>query len=346
MGYKLAGFDVIGCNEIDPKMMAAYRANHKPRFSFLEPIQTFKDRPDLPDELFDLDILDGSPPCSSFSMAGSREDDWGKEKKFREGQADQVLDTLFFDFIDLAKRLQPKVVVAENVKGLLLGEAKSYVNRILTEFDKAGYFVRYDLLDASKMGVPQRRERVFFSAIRKDIYRGEFDDMFCTEPSLRLKFDEKKIYFSEFYKQGVDDRPASRGKMFDYWNLREKGDDSFAECVVRYEKDESARRCFGNKFVHAKEVPCTITANSDCMYLFDEYRKPNKSEVCCIGSFPQDYDFTENQYSYIIGMSVPPLMTAKLADQIALQWLGREYRCDTIVEHEVIDFDAVRSVPE
>ena len=100
MGYKLAGFDVIGCNEIDPKMMKAYVENHNPKYSFLEGIQTFKLREDLPEELFNLDILDGSPPCSSFSMAGNRESDWGKEKKFREGQAEQVLDTLFFDFID------------------------------------------------------------------------------------------------------------------------------------------------------------------------------------------------------------------------------------------------------
>ena len=89
MGYKLAGYDVIGCNEIDPKMMAAYVANHKPKYSFLEPIQTFKLRQDLPKELYKLDILDGSPPCSSFSMAGNREKDWGKEKKFREGQVKQ-----------------------------------------------------------------------------------------------------------------------------------------------------------------------------------------------------------------------------------------------------------------
>ena len=118
MGYKLAGFDVIGCNEIDHRMMFTYCKNHNPRFPFLEPIQTFKDKQDLPPELFNLDILDGSPPCSTFSMAGSREEAWGKMKKFREGQAEQVLDTLFFDFIQLAKRLQPKVVVAENVKGL------------------------------------------------------------------------------------------------------------------------------------------------------------------------------------------------------------------------------------
>ena len=68
MGYKLAGFDVIGCNEIDPKMMSAYIENHKPKYSFLEPIQTFKLREDLPEELYQLDILDGSPPCSSFSI--------------------------------------------------------------------------------------------------------------------------------------------------------------------------------------------------------------------------------------------------------------------------------------
>jgi DNA (cytosine-5)-methyltransferase 1 len=167
MGYKLAGFDVLGCNEIDRKMMEAYQANHNPKYSFLEGIQTFKLRDDLPEELYNLDILDGSPPCSSFSIAGNRESDWGKEKKFREGQADQVLDTLFFDFIDLAKKLQPKVVVAENVKGLLLGNAIEYVKKLYKQFDQAGYYCQHWLLDASKMGVPQRRERVFFICLRK-----------------------------------------------------------------------------------------------------------------------------------------------------------------------------------
>ena len=79
------------------------------------------------------------------------------------------MDNLFFDFIDLAKKLQPKVVVAENVKGLLAGEAKEYVRKIYREFDLAGYYVQHWLLDASKMGVPQKRERVFFIAMRKDI---------------------------------------------------------------------------------------------------------------------------------------------------------------------------------
>ncbi len=139
MGYKLAGFDVIGCNEIDPKMIEVYITNHNPKYSYLEPIQTFKLRNDLPSELYHLDILDGSPPCSSFSMAGNRDKDWGKKKKFREGQVKQVLDNLFFDFIDLAKKLKPKVIIAENVKGLLLAEAQKYVAEIIKQFNNAGY---------------------------------------------------------------------------------------------------------------------------------------------------------------------------------------------------------------
>jgi DNA (cytosine-5)-methyltransferase 1 len=197
MGYKLAGFDVLGCNEIDPKMIEAYRTNHNPKYSYLEPIQTFKLRKDLPKELYNLDILDGSPPCSSFSMAGNREKDWGKEKKFREGQAEQVLDNLFFDFIDLAKELQPKVVVAENVKGLLLGNAKEYVRKIYREFDQAGYYCQHWLLDASKMGVPQKRERVFFIAMRKDLAEPFLynADMFTIVPKLELQFKETEIPF-------------------------------------------------------------------------------------------------------------------------------------------------------
>lgn len=130
MGYKIAGYDVIGCNEIDPRMMKCYETNHHPQYSYLEDIRDLVKRNNLPEELYHLDILDGSPPCSTFSMSGLREDAWGKEKKFKEGQKTQVLDTLFFDFIALAKRLKPKVVIAENVKGLLLGNAIDYVRRI------------------------------------------------------------------------------------------------------------------------------------------------------------------------------------------------------------------------
>ena len=93
-------------------------------------IREFNKLDDLPKELYNLDILDGSPPCTTFSMAGDREDSWGKKKKFREGQAEQTLDDLSFVFIDTVRKLTPKCVIMENVEGLLLGEAWSYVQRI------------------------------------------------------------------------------------------------------------------------------------------------------------------------------------------------------------------------
>lgn len=171
MGYKLAGFDVIGCNEIDSKLMDCYILNHKPKYHYCEPIQQFKKRNDLPIELYNLDILDGSPPCSSFTTNGNREKDWGKSKKFKEGQKEQILDTLFFDFIDLAKKLQPKVVVAENVKGLLQGAAINYVREIYNDFNKAGYYCQHFLLNAINMGVPQKKRKSVFYLFKKGFIR-------------------------------------------------------------------------------------------------------------------------------------------------------------------------------
>ena len=81
MGYKLCGCDVIGDLEIDPRMNKVYVENHKPKYNFVEDIRDFNKRDDLPEELYNLDILDGSFPCSSFSMSGDREKGWGIKKK-------------------------------------------------------------------------------------------------------------------------------------------------------------------------------------------------------------------------------------------------------------------------
>ena len=100
MGYLLAGYNIIGCNEIDKRMMNCYKSNlPKCKYYYLESITKLVKRKNLPLELFNLDILDGSPPCSSFTNAGKRSKYWGVQKKFLEGQEEQVLDTLFFEFI-------------------------------------------------------------------------------------------------------------------------------------------------------------------------------------------------------------------------------------------------------
>lgn len=323
MGYKLAGFDVVGCNEIDPKMNACYVANHNPKYNYLEPIQTFKNRKDLPDELYHLDILDGSPPCSSFSMAGNREKDWGKEKVFREGQSMQVLDTLFFDFIDLAKKLQPKVVIAENVKGLLLGEAKSYVIEIYKQFEAAGYMVQHFLLDASKMGVPQKRERVFFIALRKDLCLPFLvqKDMFTYAPDLKLEFKEKEIKFGELEQKGMGNPLKESSDTYKRWVHRIKSDTDFSDITKRLTGKESD---FNTQLIHSDKVCPTIRA-SDSSVKYNEPLRLSLIELCNIGTYPIDYNFKYVKASYLIGMSVPPLMTARISNEVYNQWLNNTF---------------------
>jgi len=323
MGYKLAGFDVIGCNEIDPQMIDIYKKNHNPRFAYLESIETFKSRDDLPKELFNLDILDGSPPCSSFSMAGDREKGWGKEKKFREGQAEQVLDNLFFDFIELADRLQPKVVVAENVQGMMLGNAIEYVQRIYTEFEKAGYYVQHWLLNSSDMGVPQSRPRVFFVCLRRDLADPflESVDLFNQAPTLNLDFKGEKIPFGDVRSEkGKDYSHTDRGKLIHQAHPQDK---CISDINLRVHNKNSG---FNSLILHDHEVRGTITAGEKDWRFHDKMACSDMDYILC-GSFPMDYDFsasTSKEFAkYVIGMSVPPLMTANIAHQIDKQWLSK-----------------------
>ena len=320
MGYKLAGFDVIGCNEIDPKMMQCYIENHHPKYSFLEDIRTFKTRADLPDELYHLDILDGSPPCSSFSMAGNREDDWGKEKQFREGQSEQVLDTLFFDFIDLAKRLQPKVVIAENVKGLMMGEAWKYMREIYKQFDEAGYYCQHFLLDASKMGVPQRRERVFFICLRKDLAEQFLyqSDMFTKLPFIKMEFKEPGIIFKEVR----DDIGTTKGVSEERKRLLDnliESDKCISDINERLLGKVSG---FNALLIRDNEVCPTITAGEKNYRLYDKLSMTD-DDYKKVGTFPMDYNLDCNDAKYLIGMSVPPVMTAQVANQVYEQWLSK-----------------------
>ena len=320
-GYKLAGFDVIGCNEIDPKMMDVYKLNHNPKYSYLESIETFKTRKDLPKELYNLDILDGSPPCSSFSMAGNREKDWGKDKKFREGQAEQVLDTLFFDFIDLAKELQPKVVIAENVKGLLLGNAFEYVRKIYDEFDKAGYHCQHWVLNASHMGVPQRRERVFFVCLRKDIATPFFyqKDLFDIKPLLELEFNEPEIKFKE-----IDQGNVERKKITSEYHLKLLENTSeTGRCYTIIPSENHTMGTVGFLFHVAKNhIPYTLKAKENGVAYHDKEHYITDYETCLIGSYPIDYNFNKVNPMYLIGMSVPPVIMAHISEKVHNQWLS------------------------
>ncbi len=102
-----------------------------------------------------IDILVGGVPCQSFSMVGNR-----TTKK--EGNLNDPRHYLFREFIRVAKILKPKIVVIENVKGILSAHKGEIKNEIINELEKIGFKVDYKLLNSAEYGVAQLRERVVF----------------------------------------------------------------------------------------------------------------------------------------------------------------------------------------
>lgn len=305
MGYKLAGCEVIGCLEIDKKMNELYVKNHKPKYNYVMDIRDFNKIPnsELPQELFELDILDGSPPCTTFSMAGKREKSWGVVKKFREGQKEQTLDDLSFIFIDTVAKLKPKFVVMENVEGLMHGNAWKYAQKIYKQFNQIGYKVKHWLLKGENMGIPQKRHRVFFIATRLDV------DI----ETLDMSFLYKQIPFKEVKsEQGT---PITSNYLIELLKYAKYGDRNLEPACLRQRGKNSF---FNYCFVYDDYIAPTMTAHCNNIR-WDQKSLLSKKDIISLQTFPQDYDFnTENidKVAYICGMSVPPVMIKRIVERI------------------------------
>lgn len=303
MGYKRAGFDVIGNVEIDSVVNALYVKNLRPKYNFCMDLREFNRLEDLPAELYELDILDGSPPCTTFSIAGDREMTWGKEKVFSEGRQYQRLDDLFFVWLDMVKKLRPKIAIAENVTGLIKGNARGYVNEIIKGFKAIGYDVQIFLLNAALMDVPQARERVFFIANNRHF------------PPLKLNFNGRLIKFGEVRTE--HGTPFAEGKMTERLKHMRPTDRSIAEITQRL---EGRRIQFNTTIFRDNKVAFTITASGDFIRACDKTKLSDGDIINC-STFPQDYDFCGRIVQYVCGMCVPPNMIANIAQEVKRQWL-------------------------
>ena len=171
LGYRMAGYRVLYANEFVELARDTYRANAADH--------TIIDDSDIldlgPEDILsvidldagELDLLDGSPPCASFSTAGKRHKYWGQAKEYSDTA--QRTDDLFFEFARILNGIQPKTFVAENVSGLVNGTAKGYFKEIYVTLRACGYRVSAKLLSSQWLGVPQMRQRLIFVGIRNDL---------------------------------------------------------------------------------------------------------------------------------------------------------------------------------
>lgn len=316
MGYKRAGCKIVAANDIDLEMAWHYKKNLNPPLYYLCPIRDLLTA-ELPEELFSLDILDGSPPCSTFSIAGNREKDWNKKRHFREGQASQVLSDLFFDYLDLVERLKPRVAIAENVKGMIMGNAKGYTKLVMERLKEIGYRPQLFLVNAADCGVPQRRERVFFCAIRDDIKAKPLE----LKPQHRwISAGEACEDLQELSEAEKKDTKAPPSYVAGWRHTKEGG--SLSDGKVKAGLKAGG---FYAKRVDSGSVMNALTSQDQHWLHWHSPRLLTFREWKRLGSFPDDYHAkTDKIGKYMIGMSVPPKMTEQVARAVIEQWLKPE----------------------
>lgn len=156
-GMASQGAVCVGAVEIDPAARATYLANYGTGFPFFEDARKL-DAKALPD----FDILCGGFPCQSFSIAGDAE---GYQATGKGG--------LFFELVRIAKAKRPKQIILENVPAFATHDDGNTCDQALDALAEIGYDVSLQVLDSSKFGVPQQRERLFIVGIRLDIAAGD-----------------------------------------------------------------------------------------------------------------------------------------------------------------------------
>lgn len=203
-GYRLAGGDILLINEFVEAAIETYSANFPDTKVLVDDIKKYSSEDFLNMagiKKGELDILDGSPPCSAFSISGSREKGWDKEKKYSDGKVQSAIEDLFYEFIRIAKGIQPKVIIAENVKGITFGKAIEKLNAFINEFEDIGYNVTYKVLNAADYGVPQGRERTIFICVRDDVC----DDIGLSFLNINSIFPNSTVNKHITMSQAIDD---------------------------------------------------------------------------------------------------------------------------------------------
>ena len=305
MGYKLAGFNHIGGVEFMKKYADIYKANHKPEHFFFEDMRDFNKRTELPEALFNLDLLDGSPPCSAFSEIGAKDRLWNKKSTYENKK--QVKDDLVFVYCDTIERLKPKVFLLENVTGLAKGKAKAYLKEIYKRLSE-GYQVQVFKITAASMGIPQLRPRLFIIGLRKDF----------SLDKLVLDFDCETVGFGVTRKHWNSTKDPKRWINKDTQDFQLYDETPVGECH---------RPRFGRRKTHPDKPTYAVVQKDSIthghLWHHEQKRGLNVEEIRMISAFPLDYDFKETNPISTMGRSVVPVMMANISNQIYQQWLSK-----------------------
>ncbi len=283
LGYERADCDVRVALDCAPDKFSnaipeTYRRNH-PDTTFLEKNAWKTSADELLDaanlDKRELDILDGSPPCSPFSGANATTE-WG----------DHEHGTLFDRYTYFVDKVQPKTFVAENVPALAEGKTKGYYKQLCKNLRDKGYNLTVQKIDAAYLGASHHRNRLIFIGIREDI---------GTPPEIRPR--ERPTTVRESW-QGLErdsdeikkaKKIAERSDRYEFiqqlppdakTNLEDVRDDDsisgFTTYRLSYRKPSRTLTSRRDDFFHPSEDRClTIPEAKRLTGLPDDYEIPN-----------------------------------------------------------------------
>jgi DNA (cytosine-5)-methyltransferase 1 len=307
LGFEMAGFEVPVANEFDPTIFATFKANH-PKTKLIEGDIRNISEEDFPQ---DVDGIIGGPPCQSWSEAGSL-----------RGIEDQR-GQLFFDYIRVLRKTQPKFFLAENVSGMLANRHSDAVQNILKLFDESNYNVSLTLVNAKDYGVAQERKRVFYIGFRKDLnVKFEF-------PEGSTKDDNKKITLRDIIwdlqftavpsgannkhnPEAINNNEYFTGAFSPIFMSRNR--------VKSWDEQAFTVQASGRQCQLHPQAPKMIKYDkNDCRFVEGQeglYRRMTIREVARVQGFPDDFKFiyeSTNDAYKMIGNAVPVNLAYEIA---------------------------------
>jgi DNA (cytosine-5)-methyltransferase 1 len=291
LGYKMAGFKELLAIDFDENCKKTFNSNFPNIPFWRKNIIEVKSKDILEFTKLDigeLDLLDGSPPCQGFSVAGKR-------------NINDKRNRLFLEFFRLIKELQPKVFVMENVPGLSYGEMKGVFNEIMEFFGELPYKTSCKMLNAKYYGVPQVRKRLIWIGTRNDLKK----EPIFPKPNLKIITVENALKNLIVIEKRKEPGKAIKSRVLNRCIEGEGGE--------KYNKGKlySWRRILRRK-------PCpTITKIARLLH-WRENGYLTIQEIKRLSTFPDDFNFHGNfllQWSQI-GNCVPPKMMRAIAKTI------------------------------
>ena len=338
LGLEQSGFDIIWANDIESSVIDTYKYN-------IGNIVEGDIKEIAADEIPDCDVITAGFPCQPFSSAGSRkgiEDERGN---------------LFLECIRIIDAKKPKVVVFENVRGILSIKNKDgslLIDTIvyLLENLNPGYNVGYKLLNSSEYGVPQQRYRVIFVGFRKDLgihYQFPEPTHSSNDESLTVGHIINVPLNTPNQDEVWEFSPQSK-KLIPYINeggsWKDIPYDVLPPRLKRIRDNMKKYRApnFYRRFAR-NEINGTITAAAtpeNCGIIHPlENRRYSVREVARIQSFPDDFVFIGNSIPAkyrMIGNAVPPKLGKVIGESI-LQHLDQNNNKVDIDENLKLNVD-------